>query len=242
MKSDNPDSGCRDVDVCKTLDTSRGLDPSCNQGGIAVIAIAGNIIGRKPENGGHQMGVDESGSSYTLTKTDVHAVAMPINTQIATRGGAMGERTGFGIGEDGDPAFTLQTAHSHAVAVAFSAGNSAGSRGIGYSEEHTPPLRAGLSGTNMTPTIAFIPVAATLKGCKQGGGTPDPSDGNGHNPAMQVRRLTPTECERLQRFPDGYTDIPKATDSPRYKALGNSMAVNVMQLIGQRIELVNLLG
>ena len=58
--------------------------------------------------------------------------------------------------------------------------------------------------------------------------------------AMAVRRLTPTECERLQGFPDGYTDIKhggKSTpDGPRYKALGNSMAVPVMAWIGKRIQ------
>jgi DNA (cytosine-5)-methyltransferase 1 len=58
--------------------------------------------------------------------------------------------------------------------------------------------------------------------------------------AMAVRRLTPVECERLQGFPDGYTDIQpkgKATpDGPRYKALGNSMAVPVMAWIGKRIQ------
>ena len=58
--------------------------------------------------------------------------------------------------------------------------------------------------------------------------------------AMQVRRLTPTERERLQGFPDGWTNIPwrgkpDAPDGPRYKALGNSMAVPVMRWIGQRI-------
>lgn len=55
-----------------------------------------------------------------------------------------------------------------------------------------------------------------------------------------VRRLTPTECERLQGFPDGWTDIPwkgkdHAPDSHRYKACGNSMAVPVMQWIGRRL-------
>lgn len=58
-----------------------------------------------------------------------------------------------------------------------------------------------------------------------------------------VRRLTPTECERLQGFPDDWTDIARpngkqAADGPRYKALGNSMAVNVMRWIGRRIEMV----
>jgi DNA (cytosine-5)-methyltransferase 1 len=60
--------------------------------------------------------------------------------------------------------------------------------------------------------------------------------------AMQVRRLTPRECERLQGFPDDYTAIPwrgkEAPDGPRYKALGNSMAVPVMRWIGKRIQQV----
>jgi DNA (cytosine-5)-methyltransferase 1 len=60
--------------------------------------------------------------------------------------------------------------------------------------------------------------------------------------SMQVRRLTPTECERLQGFPDGWTLVPwrgkGAPDGPRYKALGNSMAVPVMAWLGRRIELV----
>jgi DNA (cytosine-5)-methyltransferase 1 len=52
-----------------------------------------------------------------------------------------------------------------------------------------------------------------------------------------LRKLTPTECERLQGFPDGYTDImPETPDGPRYKALGNSMAVPVMRWIGERIN------
>lgn len=57
-----------------------------------------------------------------------------------------------------------------------------------------------------------------------------------------VRRLTPLECERLQGFPDGWTDVPHkgkpASDSARYKALGNSMAVPVMRWIGERIQQV----
>ena len=51
-----------------------------------------------------------------------------------------------------------------------------------------------------------------------------------------VRRLTPLECERLMGFPDGWTDIPGASDTARYKALGNSMAVPVMRWLGERIE------
>ena len=77
-------------------------------------------------------------------------------------------------------------------------------------------------------------------------------DASGSNPSMHqggaaivqtmaVRRLTPTECERLQGFPDGYTNIPwrkaaEAPDGPRYKALGNSWAVPVVAWIGKRIQ------
>lgn len=61
-----------------------------------------------------------------------------------------------------------------------------------------------------------------------------------------VRRLTPMECERLQGFPDGWTDIEyrgkPAPDTARYKAMGNSMAVPVMRWIGERIAAVEVLG
>ena len=79
-------------------------------------------------------------------------------------------------------------------------------------------------------------VAATM-------GTPD-SSSNASGPtvmqSMAVRRLTPIECERLQGFGDNYTDIKSkgkpTPDGPRYKALGNSMAVPVMAWIGKRIQ------
>jgi DNA (cytosine-5)-methyltransferase 1 len=71
------------------------------------------------------------------------------------------------------------------------------------------------------------------------------ADRHGVAKAMAVRRLTPRECERLQGFPDDYTLIPfrgkPASDGPRYKALGNSMAVPVMAWIGKRIEQVEAL-
>ena len=74
-----------------------------------------------------------------------------------------------------------------------------------------------------------------------------PLTSGGHPPSIAstlcVRRLIPTECERLQGFPDGWTQVPyrekPASDGPRYKALGNSMAVPVMAWIGRRIAEVN---
>lgn len=63
------------------------------------------------------------------------------------------------------------------------------------------------------------------------------------NEAKGVRRLSVTECERLQGFPDDYTNVPhkgkKAADGPRYKAIGNSMAVPVVRWLGERIMQFN---
>ena len=70
----------------------------------------------------------------------------------------------------------------------------------------------------------------------------DPNDG----PRYVVRRLTPVECERLQGFPDNGTQVPyrgrsseECPDGPRYKAIGNSMAVPVMRWIGRRMQEVD---
>ena len=53
-----------------------------------------------------------------------------------------------------------------------------------------------------------------------------------------IRRLTPLECERLQGYPDGWTDIPGASDSARYKALGNSVAIPCVEYLMQRVAMV----
>jgi DNA (cytosine-5)-methyltransferase 1 len=104
------------------------------------------------------------------------------------------------------------------------------------------------------PTIAFDckasgqngfgigEIASTMRAMGHAGSH---TNGGGHQAVMDrygVRRLMPVECERLQGFPDGYTDIRpsgKATpDGPRYKACGNSMAIPPMRWIGRRIQLV----
>jgi DNA (cytosine-5)-methyltransferase 1 len=108
----------------------------------------------------------------------------------------------------------------------------------------TPGSSVNASGP--TVMVAQPSVTHTLRGRGfnasedgTGRGTPLVSQTSG----MQVRRLTPVECERLQGFPDGYTDIrPRGKDTPdgpRYKALGNSMAVPVMRWIGERVNLVD---
>ena len=78
-------------------------------------------------------------------------------------------------------------------------------------------------------------IAATMTNACGGTNTSGPKVMQG----MAVRRLTPVECERLQGFPDNYTNIKEnCPDGPRYKALGNSMAVPVMKWIGNRIQMV----
>jgi DNA (cytosine-5)-methyltransferase 1 len=115
----------------------------------------------------------------------------------------------------GDPCHPL-AAGAHIPAVAFKSGQGAASRSIGWNENVSPTLPANAGG-NTAPAVI------------------------GTMTAMQVRRLTPVECERLQGFPDSWTNIPwrgkaEAPDGPRYKALGNSMAVPVMRWIGERIN------
>jgi site-specific DNA-cytosine methylase len=95
--------------------------------------------------------------------------------------------------------------------------------------------RGTRSHTELDGHGAYIPVPYTMT----------KADVHGVAQAMTVRRLTPRECERLQGFPDDYTLIPwrkKAAndcpDGPRYKALGNSMAVNCMEWIGERIAAI----
>ena len=88
MKSKNPNSGCHETEIAKTLDTSTP-DPSKNQGGIAIVqpsfCIAGNTIERQIQNGGNGKGVLEE-VSYTLNTVDRHAVAQP-SEQMSDTGG-----------------------------------------------------------------------------------------------------------------------------------------------------------
>ena len=159
------------------------------------------------------------------------------------------QRVGLGIGSNGDPCPTLTKAHSHAVAYGIP-GNWIGRKpenGGNATEPHferSPCLTATdkhgvafgfrASGQDgFTPDVIAPPVCAT-----DGGGCGVPSVFTPLN--LAVRRLTPRECERLQGFPDDWTLVPHkgkiGADSPRYKALGNSMAVNVMVWLGRRIQ------
>ena len=112
----------------------------------------------------------------------------------------------------------------------------------------TPPLGANDNGMAVAQPIPYDFYQITAPVNRQSRKPGDPChtlarDNAAHATimqTMQVRRLTPVECERLQGFPDNYTNIPwrksaESPDGPRYKALGNSMAVPVMRWIGKRI-------
>jgi DNA (cytosine-5)-methyltransferase 1 len=143
--------------------------------------------------------------------------AIPIHDQATRFAGKRGHNqdgkgNGLGVGRPGDPAPTLTKGDKHAVAFQ-------------------------LAGDRDNPSVS---VSEQTAFCLPA----NPMSDRGQSVAinMAVRRLTPVECERLQGFPDNYTNIPwrKAIDSPdgpRYKALGNSMAVPVMKWIGERLEL-----
>ncbi|WP_019102362.1 DNA cytosine methyltransferase [Chromobacterium haemolyticum] len=142
-----------------------------------------------------------------------NAVVYPL-LEVGKRTGASttDPRAGMGIGDNGDPMFTLQSGAQHGVAL-------------------TVALRGRDGG-------ATAELGDDVAGCLRA------SSGGGDKPhvlaQMRVRRLTPTECERLQGFPDGYTDVlfrgKPAADGPRYKAIGNSKAVPVVQWLGRRID------
>jgi len=156
------------------------------------------------------------------TKLDGHGAYIPVAIQGNLIGRDKGGPTGVGASTDG-AMYTMTNADVHGVAQVIPLDLRNSQRDP---EKHDAQNRQGLgvgSVGDPAPTV-------------------DASFVHGVAQAMTVRRLLPIECERLQGFPDDYTLIPwrkKAAndcpDGPRYKALGNSMAVNCMEWIGERI-------
>jgi DNA (cytosine-5)-methyltransferase 1 len=155
---------------------------------------------------------------------------------------------------DGDCAATLTEAcggtnTSGPKVMAFKPGQSAEARSLGAQVDVACTLEAGGGGNNKQ-AVAHA-VAPTITAANDPSRSPQSSEVTQqvaavHAASMTVRRLTPRECERLQGFPDDYTAIPwrgkaadQCPDGPRYKALGNSMAVNCMAWIGERIHALN---
>lgn len=190
-----------------------------------VPAIAGTLeAGANSTGGDRQPGMSQQTAATMLIPEDQHAL-------------------------HGDPSHPV-TAHGHAPAIAIQAGATrenpeSGPDGVGVRQD-------GASYT-IEARQEVQAVAFDMRGREGGAQFEGPHDtaniraasggsSKSYVATWAVRRLTPTECERLQGFPDGYTQIPRGNkptaDGPRYKALGNSMAVNVMRVIGQRLALI----
>jgi DNA (cytosine-5)-methyltransferase 1 len=122
--------------------------------------------------------------------------------------------------------------------VAFDWQSGGDSRGL--DPKDTAQLQRSQVPAVAQPTTQFGDIAGSLTARHDSSPCADRGANVVTQPSMQVRRLTPVECERLQGLPDNYTNIPwrksaESPDGPRYKALGNSMAVPVMRWIGKRI-------
>ena len=163
------------------------------------------------------------------------------------------KQNGIGVGNETSPAYTIDQTGAQAVAIQGTV--------IGR-QDHNGPQGSGCSDGGEMFTLNSTDVHAVafqqntrdevrlINGDGQIAGALAAESGMKQqnylaSTSMQVRRLTPTECERLQGFPDGWTAIPwkkksadDCPDGPRYKALGNSMAVNCMEWIGERINAI----
>jgi DNA (cytosine-5)-methyltransferase 1 len=143
-------------------------------------------------------------------------------------------RAGIGIGQEGDPMFTLQAGKQHAVAY-----------GPGGQHDIAHALRAQASRADKPSSTTYVIQSATMSGDKKQNGlgvsegpcyTLDCRADHAVATGYAVRRLLPIEAERLQGFPDRWTDIPGASDTARYKAIGNSLAIPCVEWIMGRIK------
>lgn len=182
MKSDNPHSGFYKADTSRTLDGNGG-NPSCNQGGMAVVALEGN--GARPSHKGS--GFSEDNVSFTLNATEQHGVAYGIDRATYN----MGQNAQFGIAveEEVEPTMVAKGPGAVAHPVYTTSKNS-------YHTEAEEDVANTLVATDYKdpPTIS-------------------------EEPYYIVRRLTPTECARLQGFPDWWCDdlgTEKPSDEEMY--------------------------
>jgi DNA (cytosine-5)-methyltransferase 1 len=174
----------------------------------------------KAQNG---RGWNDDGTSYTVDTHATQGVAQPISfgAQMSV------PQVDFDLNQ------TLQAKNPMAVA-----------QPIAWSEELTASIdlagtiqRGGAGGRHDGVAQPVASENGDIASTLRTGGNDHADVYNSVATTMQVRRLTPVECERLQGFPDNYTNIKdKCPDGPRYKALGNSWAVPVVRWIGGRIN------
>lgn len=239
MKSNNPHSGCREVEIAKTLDTSPP-DPAKNQGGIAILDVLPFDTTQitSPQNGSNPHFGD---SCHPLAATAhppaavclnyINPVAEPLIYDARGNGDGITSPTMTGDHNSRVTDYTAITLQGDTVAGALLARDYKGpGRADSLGRVIAQPVGADLYNGALTGDKAVTLTTAT----GQGGANTGPS-------VIEkiirwiVRRLTPTECERLQGYPDGWTDLGewvdskgkahKAADTPRYKALGNSIAL-----------------
>ncbi len=239
MKSSNPHSGCREVEIAKTLDTSPP-DPAKNQGGIAILDVLPFDTTQitSPQNGNNPHFGDPC---HPLAATAhppaavclnyINPVAEPLIYDARGNGDGITSPTMTGDHNSRVTDYTAITLQGDTVAGALLARDYKGpGRADSLGRVIAQPVGADLYNGTLTGDKAVTLTTAT----GQGGANTGPS-------VIEkiirwiVRRLTPTECERLQGYLDGWTDLGgwvdsrgkahKAADSPRYKALGNSIAL-----------------
>lgn len=206
MKSANPHSGFNETNVSRTLDCS-DQNPAKNQGGLAIVQAS---VFDARGNGDGQI-VPTITGDHESRITDYTAIAVDLYN------GAMTGDTATSI--------TCRSIASHSGPQVME------SYGIGNGQAHSSVTKEK-SGTLDTMHDAQAVAIEHMELPKK--------------IAWIVRRLTPTECERLQGYPDGWTDIGewtdtkgkkhKAADSPRYKALGNSIALPQWFWIVQKMK------
>lgn len=220
MKSSNPYSGCREVELARTLDTSIP-DPSKNQGGIAIVEpVAYTIKIRSGREGGGKGALVQTEKSATLSALQDQTLFQPVVYDARGNGDGKIVPTITGDHESRITDYTAIVTEPEDCLTPWD--NQA--RRI-YSENGTFPALAARekAGQNQQSVLTETEVR------------------------WIVRRLTPTECERLQGYPDGWTDIGewadtkgkkhKPADTPRYKALGNSIALPQWFWIAQKMKL-----
>lgn len=162
--------------------------------------------------------------SFTLSTSNFQTLFMTRIYPIDDGREVEKHQNGTGMGNEGDPAYTLDRQQAPAVAMAYDEFNDS------ISDVHHT-LRAG---TKQSTGV----IAPTLSATNNPSRSPQSSEVTAQIDAMVratsvVRRLTPTECERLQGFPDGWTE--GQADSHRYKQMGNAVAVPVVQWIVNRM-------
>jgi site-specific DNA-cytosine methylase len=208
MKSSNPNSGCRAVDVAKTLDTATP-EPSKNQGGIAIAQpIAFKVRGGCEGGGKGYLGQEEQ--AFTISATQDQQIAQPISIDAECNARTNQFGTLVRGGEGGTQQFVAQPLYYES--------HPNDSRVNGPKDvADTVSARYGTGGGN-TPLVQQ-PMAIrrlTPKECERLQGFPDDWT------------KVPYRNKEADQCPDG----------PRYKACGNSMAVPVMRWIGERINLI----